>query len=132
MSSTVRKSAANTTATVVRSSKARRTSSPLSNDDLPTRPTKRARISKEDTQEGSQITLVDGIAGVNIESQSTLVEESSVTAKSAPRGRRKKKAAVEPSPADYPPRKSRDWKVGAHISAAGGIENAVLNAAKIG
>ncbi|KAJ3827767.1 xylose isomerase-like protein [Lentinula raphanica] len=31
-----------------------------------------------------------------------------------------------------PERVSSKWKVGAHVSAAGGVENAVLNAAKIG
>ncbi|KAG8847652.1 hypothetical protein FRB91_011547 [Serendipita sp. 411] len=45
---------------------------------------------------------------------------------------RKKKGAAEPSPDDFPPRASREWKVGAHISAAGGIEQAIPNAAKIG
>ncbi|KAG8805331.1 hypothetical protein FRC19_007939 [Serendipita sp. 401] len=45
---------------------------------------------------------------------------------------RKKKGAAEPSPDDFPPRASKEWKVGAHISAAGGIEQAIPNAAKIG
>lgn len=31
-----------------------------------------------------------------------------------------------------PQRVSSNWKVGAHVSAAGGVENAVMNAAKIG
>jgi AP endonuclease 1 len=134
MSATVRKTIATTAATAVRSSKTRRTSSPLSNDDLPARPTKRARIVKEampEESQESQVTLINGVAGVTIESQATLVEAPSATVK-APKGGRKKKVAAEPSPADYPPRTSRDWKVGAHISAAGGIENAVGNAAKIG
>jgi len=30
------------------------------------------------------------------------------------------------------PRVNSRWKVGAHVSAAGGIENAVINAASIG
>jgi len=134
MSATVRKTIANTAATAVRSSKSRRTPSPLSDDDLPARPTKRAKTIKEATPEESQesqVTLVNGVAGVNIESQATLVEEPSAPVKGT-RGGRKKKVAAEPGPADYPPRASRDWKVGAHISAAGGIENAVVNAAKIG
>jgi AP endonuclease-1 len=133
MSATIRKTIATTAATAVRSSKTRRTPSPTSNDDLPARPTKRAKIVKEATLEESQesqVTLVNGVAGVTIESQATLVEEPSAPVK-APKGR-KKKVAAEPSLADYPPRASRDWKVGAHISAAGGIENAVVNAAKIG
>jgi len=131
MSATVRKTIATTAATAVRSSKTRRTSSPLSNDDIPARPTKRAKIVKDAESQESQVTLINAVAGVTIESQATLVEEPSAPAK-APKGGRKKKVAAEPSPADYPSRTSRDWKVGAHISAAGGIENAVVNAAKIG
>lgn len=37
--------------------------------------------------------------------------------------------AVEPI---FPERQSSPWKVGAHVSSAGGVENAVVNAAKIG
>lgn len=33
---------------------------------------------------------------------------------------------------DYPKRSVSEWKVGAHVSAAGGVENAILNAASIG
>jgi AP endonuclease-1 len=32
----------------------------------------------------------------------------------------------------YPKRVVSDWKVGAHVSVAGGVENAILNAASIG
>ncbi|KAH7100546.1 xylose isomerase-like protein [Auriculariales sp. MPI-PUGE-AT-0066] len=42
---------------------------------------------------------------------------------------RKKKAEEE---VILPPRVESDWKIGAHVSAAGGPQNAVLNAAKIG
>ena len=34
--------------------------------------------------------------------------------------------------ADFPTRPTSLWKFGPHVSAAGGVENAVLNAAKIG
>ncbi|KAJ4483695.1 AP endonuclease [Lentinula aciculospora] len=50
----------------------------------------------------------------------------------------KSKRKVEASAQDvidlssFPERVSSEWKVGAHVSAAGGVENAVLNAAKIG
>ena len=132
MSTVVRKTVANTTGNVVRSSKARRLSSASANDDLPSRPTKRAKIGKEPSLEESQTSVVArAVADMGIESQTTEVEESSGPTK-APKAGRKKKAAQEPTPADYPPRNSREWKVGAHISAAGGIENAILNAAKIG
>ena len=32
----------------------------------------------------------------------------------------------------FPARVTGPWKIGVHISAAGGVENAVLNAARIG
>jgi AP endonuclease-1 len=47
------------------------------------------------------------------------------------KGRRVKRID-EPTPDDYQPRVSSLWKVGAHVSAAGGVENAVQNAAAIG
>lgn len=46
--------------------------------------------------------------------------------------KKRKKVVEEPAPADYPKRVECDWKIGAHISAAGGVENAILNAADIG
>lgn len=44
----------------------------------------------------------------------------------------RKKAQLETDPATYAPRAQSSWKIGAHVSAAGGVENAVLNAASIG
>lgn len=32
----------------------------------------------------------------------------------------------------FPPRHESSWKVGAHVSAAGGVENAIMNASAIG
>ncbi|KDR69206.1 hypothetical protein GALMADRAFT_104145 [Galerina marginata CBS 339.88] len=52
---------------------------------------------------------------------------------SKPNEKRKKKAknaAVDTD--DFLPRVDSPWKVGAHVSAAGGVENAVANAAAIG
>ncbi|KAI0050856.1 AP endonuclease, partial [Auriscalpium vulgare] len=47
--------------------------------------------------------------------------------------KRKRKADVpEPRPEDYPSRADIPWKIGAHVSAAGGVENAIVNAAKLG
>ncbi|EJD35058.1 AP endonuclease [Auricularia subglabra TFB-10046 SS5] len=46
------------------------------------------------------------------------------------RAGRAKKAAADEAP--LPVRVQSAWKVGAHVSAAGGVENAVLNAARIG
>lgn len=45
---------------------------------------------------------------------------------------RKTKGPVVLSPEDYPKRVESDWKVGAHVSASGGVENTILNAASIG
>ena len=33
---------------------------------------------------------------------------------------------------DFPTRSDSLWKIGAHVSAAGGVENTILNAANIG
>ncbi|EIN06965.1 AP endonuclease [Punctularia strigosozonata HHB-11173 SS5] len=51
-----------------------------------------------------------------------------------PKKRRAKKKGkdVSPHPEDYRVRVSSPWKVGAHVSAAGGVENAIQNAASIG
>jgi len=38
----------------------------------------------------------------------------------------------EPRPEDYRARISSPWKVGVHVSAAGGVENAIQNAAELG
>ncbi|TCD66811.1 hypothetical protein EIP91_000947 [Steccherinum ochraceum] len=43
-----------------------------------------------------------------------------------------KKAVVEYKPDDFPARSDIRWKVGPHVSAAGGVENTVINAASIG
>ncbi|KAH8106397.1 xylose isomerase-like protein [Phellopilus nigrolimitatus] len=55
----------------------------------------------------------------------------STKAKSKTTKKKRKKVVEEPSPSDYP-RVASEWKFGAHVSAAGGVENAVLNAAEIG
>ncbi|KZV71947.1 AP endonuclease [Peniophora sp. CONT] len=44
----------------------------------------------------------------------------------------RKKVQLQTDPATYAPRVQSSWKIGAHVSAAGGVENAVLNAASIG
>lgn len=47
-----------------------------------------------------------------------------------PRKRQKINHAV-PKPSDFAPRVSSSWKVGAHVSAAGGVENTIVNAARV-
>ncbi|THH26742.1 hypothetical protein EUX98_g7445 [Antrodiella citrinella] len=44
--------------------------------------------------------------------------------------RRKKAEIVKPD--DFPTRGESPWKVGPHVSAAGGVENTIINAASIG
>jgi AP endonuclease-1 len=49
--------------------------------------------------------------------------------------KRKTKAKAikpDPLPEDFAPRVVNDYKIGAHVSAAGGVENAIVNAAQIG
>ncbi|KAH0826901.1 xylose isomerase-like protein [Lanmaoa asiatica] len=48
-----------------------------------------------------------------------------------PRKVRQKKEHTNPKPSDFTPRVSSAWKVGAHVSAAGGVENTVVNAARV-
>ena len=120
--------------------KARRSSSPLEDERSVARPTKRAKVVKDASMEESQVTLVsEQVTTLKLKEGSTLIEESQATPveestkpKPAAKSAKKKKSAAEPSPADFPPRATREWKVGAHISAAGGIEQAITNAAKIG
>jgi AP endonuclease 1 len=97
-------------------------------------PNKKAHIVKDATLQESQVTLVSSRQTTSvIESQATVVEtqDEKVSTK-VTKMAKKKSSTTEPNPKDYPPRKSCEWKVGAHISAAGGIENAIANAANIG
>lgn len=48
-----------------------------------------------------------------------------------PRKARKKDDHAILKPSDVPLRVSSAWKVGAHVSAAGGVENAIVNAAHV-
>lgn len=79
-------------------------------------PKKRAR--KEPDVEASESALEDWI------------EEQLAEAK--PKRARKKAGPVEYNVSDFPTRPKSPWKIGPHVSAAGGVENAVLNAASIG
>ena len=45
---------------------------------------------------------------------------------------RVKAVAIEYKPEDFPARVSLPWNVGPHVSIAGGVENAIYNAASIG
>lgn len=122
MSAAARKNVA--TVVTKKAVKLPRSGSPINDVDVEERPTKRVKVTKAAIiQEDSQASLIANTMELNLTES-----EPSKAAKRAP----KKKAATEPVPEDFPPRKGGNWKVGAHISGAGGIENAVVNAAKIG
>ncbi|TEB21425.1 AP endonuclease [Coprinellus micaceus] len=58
---------------------------------------------------------------------------SGAKAKATPKPKGKTEAKPKAyDPTSFLPRVSSPWKVGAHVSAAGGVENAVVNAAMIG
>lgn len=46
--------------------------------------------------------------------------------------RKKGKSREDPKPEDYSPRTSSLWKVGLHVTAKGGVENTIANAAALG
>lgn len=60
------------------------------------------------------------------------MEEKVETPKASSRKRKAKEPPPEPTLADFAPRATNDWKIGAHVSGAGGLENAVTNAASVG
>ncbi|KAG1827636.1 xylose isomerase-like protein [Suillus subaureus] len=58
--------------------------------------------------------------------------DESEPATKKPAQKKRKKTKDEPLTEDFPVRVSSPWKIGAHVSAAGGVENAVRNAAMVG
>lgn len=86
---------------------------------------------------GTDVFIDESQSQSHSQSQSMVIETeiatvTTTTKTTKTRKPRAKKADVEPRPGDYPPRESKGWKIGAHISAAGGVEAAIANAAKIG
>lgn len=75
---------------------------------------------------GTSCTNVDDAA----DTQRILREPSQLTATTPFQKTKGKSVAIDP--ASFLPRVDSKWKVGAHVSAAGGVENAVLNARAIG
>ncbi|KAG2135187.1 xylose isomerase-like protein [Suillus bovinus] len=61
-------------------------------------------------------------------------DESEIGTSTKEPTRRKKRTKTEDKPLteEFPVRISSPWKIGAHVSAAGGVENAVQNAAMVG
>ncbi|TFK17915.1 AP endonuclease [Coprinopsis marcescibilis] len=108
-------------------------------DELNARPRKRTRLQAEATQlsipENEEYTDTQELL-----QESQLQQIPSTTTKKA--STRKGKGRVKPSKdagdedliddSEFLPRVLSAWKAGAHVSAAGGVENAVINAAAIG
>jgi hypothetical protein len=109
----------------------------------------RKRLKRDDTSttsimagEETQLALQSIGTNVFIDEQysQTLLETQSSAAdiptdaktKGKRGGRAKKGPPPEPSPTSFPPRSDLEWKIGAHISAAGGVEESIINGAKIG
>lgn len=109
----------------------------------------RKRLKRDDTSatsilagEETQLALQSIGTNVFIDEQhsQTLVETQSsaadiptdTKAKGKRGGRAKKGSQAEAAPTDFPPRSGLEWKIGAHISAAGGVEESIINGAKIG
>ncbi|KAG8900901.1 hypothetical protein FRC01_010004 [Tulasnella sp. 417] len=60
------------------------------------------------------------------------LEDQAPKANAPKKTRKVKETPPEPTLNDFAPRAKNDWKIGAHVSGAGGLENAVTNAASIG
>lgn len=88
---------------------------------------KRVKITQEALEEAISIVAVETV----VEATATAGTSKSTSKKTG--GKRKvKELPEEVDLKDFPIRTTSLWKVGAHVSAAGGVENSVLNAAKIG
>jgi len=66
--------------------------------------------------------------------RTALADESDngASTKESPHRKKRTKTKDKPLTEDFPVRVSGSWKIGAHVSAAGGVENAVRNAAMVG
>lgn len=93
-----------------------------------------ATNSTEDNATGSAIAGPSRTRRRVVEESVTVVDlDATSLAEETPKKQRKRtKALEEPKPEDYPPRVLNEWKVGPHVSAAGGVENAIWRAASVG
>ncbi|KAF8507294.1 AP endonuclease [Hysterangium stoloniferum] len=93
-----------------------------------------SKVATSQIRAASTVTEVRSVKRVKIEvdkSGVALNETVLTIPKTISKPRKTKKVIVQTRPEDYSPRKESDWKVGAHVSAAGGVENSILNAAAI-
>ena len=77
---------------------------------------------------GTNVFIDEQLSQTLVETQGSTADVSTDTKAKGKRGERAKKG----SPTDFPPRSDLEWKIGAHISAAGGVEESIINGAKIG
>ncbi|KAL0063477.1 DNA-(apurinic or apyrimidinic site) lyase [Marasmius tenuissimus] len=100
-----------------------------------TRMSKRIKVAMTETEGVAQEKALAVVATATevqvVASTSTsTISTSNVNMKAKGKGKAKKSQEVDL--ASLPVRTKSLWKVGAHVSAAGGVENSLLNAAKIG
>ena len=82
---------------------------------------------------GTNVFIDEQLSQTLVETQGSTADVSTDTkAKGKRGGRAKKGSPLDVSPTDFPPRSDLEWKIGAHISAAGGVEESITNGAKIG
>ncbi|KAG9313328.1 xylose isomerase-like protein [Chiua virens] len=87
-------------------------------------PRKRRRNGRQPDDQTSSSTVA-------VEPDESEQTDADVSPTKRPRKAGRKKDHRIPKPSDFHSRVSSAWKVGAHVSAAGGVENAVVNAARV-
>ncbi|OCH92250.1 hypothetical protein OBBRIDRAFT_466006 [Obba rivulosa] len=94
------------------------------------RQNRKKRVSR-DTRAISRTAHVNAEDIDSLSSLTSLDDELPVETKKKTK-RRKKADLPEPKPEDFLPRPLSFWKLGPHVSSAGGVENAIVNAASVG
>ncbi|EED80787.1 predicted protein [Postia placenta Mad-698-R] len=84
------------------------------------RPAKRARVERN-----TRAILISN-------TQNHKAKDRAVPSKAPRKPAHHKAETVEPVPSDFSSRAKSQWKIGPHVSAAGGVENTIINAAKVG
>ncbi|KAF9818968.1 hypothetical protein IEO21_02382 [Rhodonia placenta] len=87
---------------------------------MDTRPAKRARVER------------NTCAKLISNTQNHKAKDRAVPSKAPRKPAHHKAETVEPVPSDFSSRAKSQWKIGPHVSAAGGVENTIINAAKVG
>lgn len=93
---------------------------------------KRRRTDSQTAPAAESSAVFGGDSPLSDGSERALPNISAANTKKAKPNKSKTKKAFSPQPEDYPKRVSNDWKIGAHVSAAGGVEMSIPNAAAVG